>query len=146
LVVGDGETEKTRALRLGRLRRLTKANVVDLLNKWLKVIVDVESPNEYWGCEDDFTNDVGVRDGIAEVLAASPPSLISRLGKVVGELDKRFYQNTFELNKPIFNVNHATKEGTPWWFRVPKRRRKGEWWSALSSTAFSQSKDYRPST
>lgn len=104
----------------------TKKLTIDYpLKKWRQLVDEVAGTYKFtiW----DFTNDLSHRDFLERVLKASPPSLERKLGKAVKELDRKFYDSTFEVDHPTSGSTEMfTKEAFPWRYRVPIRHLKGE--------------------
>jgi hypothetical protein len=86
-----------------------------LLEKWAQFVKTVEL-----GCDDsiyEYTNDLGVRDLLEDVLNGCPPPLRVSLTDVLYDWDTRFLNATEQW--PTSWVQRKGDSPGWWWFRVP---------------------------
>jgi hypothetical protein len=96
-----------------------------VLGKWEQVIQEVGGVYPF--TLDDFSNDLGHRDFLERVKVACPPMLRRKLSDTVDEIDKKFYESTFEVDYPTHGSKQTfNKSEYPWRYRVPKRHRPKE--------------------
>lgn len=95
-----------------------------LLERWLLFVSEVGRGYRY--TIDDYTNDVSVRDLLEEIMRDVPGPLREKIYDQVKLLDKRFYESTRPVARPLqppLAVFYPQLKENPglWWFRVPEK-------------------------
>ena len=88
-----------------------------MLRRWSDFVTEVER-----GYDDsiyEYTNDLSVRDRLADVAAAAGPGLRAKLDRVPAEDDRRFAAATEASPRAL---GESTEASRWWWRRVPARR------------------------
>jgi len=62
----------------------------------------------------EYTNDLGTRDTLENVLQQVPQPLHDRLNGVLHSIDRRFIDRTTSIQRSLGTSQY------PWWFRIPK--------------------------
>lgn len=82
-----------------------------LVEDWAHFVVSIE--NGYGDSIYEYTNDLSIRNLIAEVLDACPESAYLKLLEEVQPLDNRFKSSTREIDNPL------RPDKNWWWHRIP---------------------------
>jgi hypothetical protein len=85
------------------------------LNRWANFVAVVE--RGYGDSIYEYTNDLSVRDVLAQVERELPPDVASKISAAVAIWDERFMKATNVAKRPL--AIRAEGPG-PWWNRVPK--------------------------
>jgi hypothetical protein len=83
-----------------------------VLRKWRRFVNQVAGTYKLavW----DFTNDFTHRDFLERVLKSCPSPQRRKLGKAVEELDRKFYESTYEIEHPTDGSKEVfSKEASP---------------------------------
>jgi hypothetical protein len=94
-----------------------KITLSSLTERWVRFVKAVEA-----GYDDsiyEYTNDLGVRNLLENVISACPPPLRIRLTAVLDVWDGRFLNATERLSRPL--TQRRDENPGWWWFRVPLR-------------------------
>ena len=87
-----------------------------LLQRWDEFVARVE--RGYGDSIYEYTNDLGTRDVIQQLLLGVSEPLRRKLIALIKSNDDRFYQATREVNRALTGGKNI--EERPWWFRVPR--------------------------
>jgi hypothetical protein len=88
-----------------------------LVRRWNSFAVEVEQG--YGGTIHDYTNDVSVRDLLAEVIAALSPSSARAIEESIAAADETYRRATTVSSKTLLPLPPGVHSW--WWFRVPSR-------------------------
>jgi len=94
-----------------------------LIQRWRDFITEIElgyKTNIF-----EYTNDLGVRDLLEELLGQIPKSLRNRLVGVLQPWDARFTEATRETQEPLLPPLTKVKKHS-WWYRVPRQLKVDE--------------------
>lgn len=89
----------------------------ELIGDWASLVTAIER-----GYDDsiyEYTNDLGVRDQLEDLIQAAPSGLRAKIQGAVAPLDARFTTATEQAARPL---SAASGQLPAWWHRVPARR------------------------
>jgi len=113
-VTGDPELAKVLA-RLSE-RAHHEIDLPYLVNGWQRFVERVQTGYD-WTIY-DYTNDLGKRNLLAEVIAAVSPASAHALEDLIREADAAYRAATREVEQPILPQPARTHRW--WWFRIPR--------------------------
>jgi hypothetical protein len=98
-----------------RAQRSERRSITQLLGAWEQFVQSVDAGYD-WSIY-EYTNDLSVRDQIAEVLSVLKPGSLQWISDSVAAVDARFRDVTRELDRPL----QSGADRGWWWRRVPSR-------------------------
>ena len=90
----------------------------DLLERWKNFVHQVEQGYQHSIYE--YTNDLSTRDLLEEILLGVPSALHDKLANIIAPPDKRFFDSTLEVARPLLQGIDGESPNA-WWLRVPKK-------------------------
>lgn len=88
-----------------------------LLREWQRLVERVE--HGYEDRYEEYTNELGVRDSLEDVISMVSPSSQDKIRAAVRPWDDRFDRATEFTHEPIFRLGRCEPRRW-WWHRIPK--------------------------
>jgi len=90
--------------------------LLGLIDAWSKIVEEIASGYEFTIY--DYTNDLSVRDEIAEMMQALTDNGKKALAELVDPIDERFKEATREIPISVLHPSETPSDYW-WWYRVP---------------------------